>query len=38
LNGTNPTAGLSTASAEQSAVLAALKLAKPRLPEQLALL
>ena len=38
LNGTNPTAGLSTTSAEQSAVLAALKLAKPRLPEQLTLL
>jgi transposase len=38
LNGTNPTAGLSTTSAEQSALLTALKLTKPRLPEQLTLL
>ena len=32
LNGSQPSAGLSTTSAEQSAVLAALKLSKPRLP------
>ena len=38
LNGSQPSAGLSTTSAEQSAVLAALKLSKPRLPEQMTLL
>jgi hypothetical protein len=38
LNGSQPSAGLSTTSAEQSDVLAALKLSKPRLPEQMTLL
>lgn len=38
LNGNKPSAGLSMTSAEQNAVMAALKLSKPRLPEQLTLL
>ncbi len=38
LNGSQPSAGLSTTSAEQSALLATLKLSKPRLPEQMTLL
>ena len=38
LNGTQPNAGLSTTSKEQTQVLAALNLAKPSLPEQLTLL
>ncbi len=38
LNGSQPNTGLSTTSAEQTKVLAALNLTKPRLPEQLSLL
>ncbi len=38
LNGTQPNAGLSTTSKEQTQVLAALNLAKSRLPEQPTLL
>ena len=38
LNHTQPIAGLSTTSKEQHAILSALKLAKPQLPEQLSLL
>ena len=38
LNGSQPSAGLSTTSDEQSALLATLKLSKPRLPEQMTLL
>lgn len=38
LNGTQPNAGLSTTSTEQTQILSALKLEKPRLPEQLTLL
>ena len=38
LNGTQPNAGLSTPSQEQTQVLAALNLAKPSLPQQLTLL
>lgn len=38
LNGSQPSAGLSTTSTEQAQILAALNLEKPRLPEQLTLL
>ena len=38
LNGSQPNAGLSTTSTEQTHILAALNLTKPRLPEQLTLL
>ena len=38
LNQTQPVSGLSTTSKEQHAILSALKLAKPQLPEQLSLL
>ena len=38
LNGSQPSAGLSATSSEQTQVLVALNLTKPRLPEQLTLL
>ena len=38
LNGSQPSAGRSTTSAEQTQILAALNLEKPRLPEQFTLL